>query len=94
MWRDLLHTLRMLRKNPGFAVTAVATLALGIGGNTAMFSVVRAVLLRPLAFRDPDRLVRIGVSTPVRYDETRQAQRSFSDFGAYSVLLRVTPFWI
>ena len=84
MWRDLLHTLRMLRKNPGFAVTAVATLALGIGGNTAMFSVVRAVLLRPLAFRDPDRLVRIGVSTPVRYDETRQAQRSFSDFGAYS----------
>lgn len=64
--RDIRHAIRALARSPGFTLTALLTLTLGIGANTAMYSVVHAVLLRPLAVREPGRLVRVYESSPER----------------------------
>jgi predicted permease len=94
--RDIRYALRRLRKSPGFAVTVIATLALGIGANTAIFSIVDAVLLRPLPYKNADRLVVVwqtdaahrGVGAwfdPYReFEEWQRGSRSFEKLAAMS----------
>src|SRR5437667_389765 len=82
---DLRFALRQLLKNPGFTAVAVLTLALGIGANTAIFSVVNAVLLRPLPFKEPARLVTVWERNPKQgYDQNVAAPANFLDWKAQS----------
>jgi len=96
LWRDLRFALRGMRKSSAFVATAVITLALGIGANTAMFSVIRAVMLKPLPFRDPDRLIYFSQENPARsvhdnqfgipqFETLRSQARSFDSMAAYGV---------
>jgi putative ABC transport system permease protein len=83
VWQDLAYAVRVLRKNPGFSVVAIVTLALGIGATTAIFSVVNGVMLRPLPFANADRLVRIWESDlPRGRPEFAVSQPTFLDFRA------------
>jgi putative ABC transport system permease protein len=66
MLTDFRYALRQLRKNPGFSILAVLVLSLGIGANTAVFTVVDAVLFKPLAFADPDRIVSFTSAWPTK----------------------------
>jgi putative ABC transport system permease protein len=93
VWQDVLYSLRAMAWNPGFALTAMLILGLGIGGNTAIFTVIRAVLLRPLEYRDPDRLAYLSIENPrqplqnlsfgqAQFDQMKAAT-SFTSLGAY-----------
>src|SRR5215472_5441416 len=90
--QDLRYGVRMLRKSPGFAAVAVITLALGIGANTAIFTVVNGVLLNPLPYPQPEQLVALYQRTPnfaeasipyPNFLDWRRENRSFSDLAAY-----------
>jgi putative ABC transport system permease protein len=90
--QDVLFGLRMLRKNPGFTAVAVLTVALGIGANAAIFSVVNTVLLKPFAYPDPDRIVMFqntykagltGSASPTEFNWWRQQTQVFQEVSAY-----------
>ena len=93
--QDLRFAMRMLRKSPGFTAVAVLTLALGIGANTAIFSVVYGILLQPLPYKNPSRLIVLNETTPMvgmvsvsypNFLDWRAQSREFSQFAAiYSV---------
>src|SRR5215813_1436496 len=91
LWQDLRYALRGMRKRPGFSVFAVLLLGLGIGANTAIFSIVDGVLLRPMPMREPDRIVgvwesrdgteRFPISLP-EYLDVKERNRSFEELSA------------
>ena len=95
VWNDLRFAVRSLSRVPGFALVAVLTLALGIGANTAIFSVVNGVILKPLGYPHPEQLVMITSQfptlgfdqfwvSPPEYFEFRERNKSFKDVGAYT----------
>src|SRR5262249_3942925 len=103
--RDIRYALRTLRKSPGFATASVAVLALAIGANTAMFSVLNAVLLRPLPYRSPEQLAMLWSEVPsqnlregrtayVNVEQWRRQSKSFADMAVFdpvSVTLTTPP---
>ncbi len=102
IWQDLRYAFRSLSKKPGFTTVVALTLALGIGANTAIFSFVNAVLLRPFPYRDPDRLVILRNQDPKRgadlvspsirdYLDYRERQRSFESLACFATLAYNLP---
>lgn len=87
LWQDLRDGMHVLRRSPGFTAIAILTLALGIGATTAIFSVVYGVLLKPLPFHEPDRLVSVSHQHhshgPATYFTYRDNQQVFEDIGAW-----------
>jgi putative ABC transport system permease protein len=92
--QDIRYGLRSLRKNPAYSLVAIATLAVGIGAGTAVFSVASAVLLRPLPYKDPSRLVRVfetnplknwarNIASPANYADWKSRNTVFTDIAAY-----------
>ena len=94
VWQDLRHTVRGLMRSPGFTLSAVVTLAVGIGANTAIFSVVHGVLMKPLPYDDPEALVQIRETTNrggtmrvawANFLDWHEESRSFQALAAYGV---------
>src|SRR5712675_1117871 len=94
-WQDLRYAVRLLLKNPGFAIVAVLTLALGIGANAAIFSVTDAVMLKVLPVRNPKQLVYFRLLSPQEYGSAfsraefaqfLEQSHSFSDMSAFDTL--------
>jgi predicted permease len=88
VFQDLTYAVRQLRRTPIFTTVAVATLALGIGGSTAIFTIVDSVLLRPLSFPDPQRLMMLRLTSGSRFSETslhdwRLESRTFADLAGW-----------
>src|SRR5487761_958191 len=94
LWQDLRYGLRMLAKTPGFTAVAVLTLALGIGANTAIFSVIQSVLLRPLPYDHPEQLIEIwntylpavplGGLSPGDFEDWKKEATTVSEMAGYS----------
>src|SRR6266536_6286009 len=87
LWQDLRYAARLLKKNPSFTIVAILALALGIGANPAIFSVVNRVLLRPLPYQAPAQLVTVlhdGSSpvAPANFFDLRQQSQSFESIAA------------
>ena len=92
LWNDIKHSLHMFLKNPGFTIAAVAALALGIGANTAIFTVVNAVLLKPLSYPNADRIVQFQTTYPdgknevasiTKFHNWQRLTSVFSEVAAY-----------
>jgi predicted permease len=95
LWRDVRYGSRTLRRTPGFSATAILVMALGIGASTSLFTIVRSVLLKPLPFREPDKLVMLyehfrqqnqypyNVVAPAVFHDWREKTQGFQDMGAW-----------
>src|ERR1051325_6402683 len=92
LWQDLRYGARMLLMKPGFTLIAIITLALGIGANTAIFSVINAVILRPLPYAEPERIIRMygkfsqgnrASTSPPDFLDYRAQNRTFEEFAAF-----------
>src|SRR5215472_174619 len=91
-WQNLRYGVRILAKSPGFALMAVLTLTIGIGANTAIFTVVSSVLLRPLPYNEPDRLMILS-ERDSRFEDASVAYLNFKDWQAQNGSFQQMSLW-